>query len=59
MECDGCGAQTGEVRVQTMGEGTPEQWDKNAKADALKEWNTRAALQAQPPQEPTNQGEKG
>lgn len=39
--CDGCGAQTGEVRVQTMGDGTKEQWEEKARADCLEEWNRR------------------
>ena len=41
-ECNNCGAQCGEVRVQTTGEGTQEEWERQAKEDALKEWNTRA-----------------
>lgn len=39
--CENCGAQAGETRKQTLGEGTKEEWDKNAEADAIKEWNTR------------------
>ena len=41
--CDGCGAQGGEVRCQTLGEGTPEEWEKTAEAAATAEWNERTA----------------
>lgn len=41
--CDECGAQAGEVRVQTLGEGTNEQWRAVGEADAMEAWNTRAA----------------
>ncbi len=40
--CQECGAQSGEVRVQTIGDGNAEKWEANAIADAIKEWNTRA-----------------
>lgn len=40
-ECD-CGARAGEVRIQTMGDGTQAQWEAQAAVDAIKEWNTRA-----------------
>jgi Lar family restriction alleviation protein len=39
--CNNCGAQAGEVRIQTFGEGTPEEREKDAKQDAFAEWNTR------------------
>ena len=39
--CMNCGARAGEVRAQTLGEGTREQWEAQAKADALAEWNLR------------------
>lgn len=39
--CSECGAQCGEVRVQTLGKGTPEQWDKQARIDAINQWNNR------------------
>lgn len=50
--CGGCGMGN-ETRVQTLGEGTPEQWRAQAERDAVEEWNKRAAL-AQPavPQTP-------
>ena len=40
--CDHCGASCGEVRVQTHGDGTPEQWREQGKRDAIDEWNRRA-----------------
>ncbi len=40
--CGSCGAQAGEVRVQTMGPGTPDEWAKQARTDAMAEWNRRA-----------------
>lgn len=39
--CAGCGAQAGEVRVQTLGEGTTDEWAANARLDAMDEWNKR------------------
>lgn len=41
--CGGCGAGN-ETRIQTLGEGTPEQWRAQAKSDAVAEWNRRAAV---------------
>lgn len=43
--CAGCGMGS-ETRVQTMGDGTPEQWDAQARADAVAEWNTRFSAAA-------------
>ena len=40
--CGGCGMGS-ETRIQTMGEGTNEEWRAQAERDAIKEWNTRAA----------------
>jgi len=40
--CENCGAQSPDVRVQTMGEGTKEQWEAVGVIDAMKEWNKRA-----------------
>jgi len=53
-ECMTCGAQGSEVRRQTVGQGTTDLWIKQAAADAIAEWNTRAALAQpeQPEQEP-------
>ena len=45
--CPGCGVGS-ETRKQTMGEGSKEEWCEQAKEDARKTWNTRAALSAQP-----------
>lgn len=45
-ECGGCGASTGETRIQTFGEGTREEWMADAKADAIASWNRRAPLHA-------------
>lgn len=41
-QCAECGATCGEVRVQTMGNGTPETWDAKAKVNAIMEWNKRS-----------------
>jgi Lar family restriction alleviation protein len=38
--CGGCGIGT-EVRIQTLGDGTPEEWAEQAKRDAIEEWNRR------------------
>jgi len=39
--CNSCGAQAGKVRVQTLGDGTPDEWEKKAEQSAFDEWNTR------------------
>ena len=39
--CRECGASSGEVRIQTFGSGTPEQWEAKATADAVVVWNRR------------------
>jgi len=45
-----------ETRIQTMGEGTPEQWREQAERDAVDAWNRRAAASALPvPAEPTDE----
>ena len=49
VECPECGAGPGEIRVQTMGEGTREAWEAKAHVDAATAWNIRAALQPQGP----------
>ena len=41
-ECIECGATCGEVRVQTMGDGSPEEWKARAERAAVDAWNTRA-----------------
>lgn len=47
--CDGCGANCGEERVQTSGDGSREEWWTAAKDRAIATWNTRAT-QPQAPQ---------
>lgn len=42
VECAECGARPGEIRVQTIGDGTPEKWAANAQRDAIEAWNGRA-----------------
>jgi Lar family restriction alleviation protein len=41
-ECDSCDARCGEVRIQTVGDGTQEEWEADAKERAIEEWNRRA-----------------
>lgn len=45
--CGGCGMGS-ETRVQTLGAGTKDEWRAEAERRAVQEWNTRAALAAQP-----------
>jgi Lar family restriction alleviation protein len=40
-QCQHCGAQGAEIRVQTLGEGTKEEWEAQAREDAIEEWNRR------------------
>lgn len=40
--CGGCAATRGETRIQTLGQGTKEEWVAVAQADAIAEWNRRA-----------------
>lgn len=40
-QCNGCEARAGEVRIQTSGSGTREEWEQEARIQAIKEWNTR------------------
>ncbi len=39
--CDNCGAEGPEIRCQTLGDGTKEQWEERAIKDAIAEWNRR------------------
>lgn len=39
--CDNCGAQAGEVRMQTLGDGAKEEWVRDARQRAIEEWNKR------------------
>ena len=41
-QCQSCGSQAGDVRIQTAGEGTPLDWEARAVRLALDEWNKRA-----------------
>lgn len=40
--CGGCGATTGDQRIQTSGLGTHDEWLAAAKRDAITAWNRRA-----------------
>ena len=40
--CTNCGAQAGEVRIQTSGEGTKEEWEARACERAVQVWNERS-----------------
>lgn len=40
-QCNECEARAPMVRIQTMGEGTPVQWEEKARLDAIAEWNKR------------------
>lgn len=40
-QCNYCGAQAGEVRIQTAGSGTEQDWYARATAGAVAEWNKR------------------
>lgn len=42
--CGGCGATTGETRIQTFGEGSRDEWLADARNDAIAAWNRRASL---------------
>jgi Lar family restriction alleviation protein len=39
--CGGCDARAPDVRVQTIGDGTPAIWEKQGRADAIAAWNKR------------------
>ena len=41
-DCGGsCGCSLGETRIQTLGEGTKEEWMAQAQSNAIEVWNTR------------------
>jgi hypothetical protein len=40
--CFFCSAQSGDVRIQTTGEGSTEEWETIATVSAIREWNKRA-----------------
>lgn len=46
--CLECGAQASDVRIQTLGDGTKEEWEAKAHTRALAEWNTRVPLPPSP-----------
>lgn len=50
--CGGCGATRGETRIQTIGDGTKEEWLEAAKANAIEEWNDRTPAPANTPIRP-------
>lgn len=43
VQCPSCAARGPDVRVQTAGDGSLEEWRAEADERAIKEWNTRAA----------------
>lgn len=49
--CGGCGATTGETRIQTLGQGTKDEWMATAQVDAIVEWNRRTPSAPGAPQE--------
>lgn len=56
--CGGCGVGN-ETRVQTLGDGTPEQWRAKAEQDAIAEWNNRIPARAalsEPPKAGAGEG---
>ena len=44
VECRDCQARGPEVRCQTLGEGTPAEWQAKATADAIAAWNERSGM---------------
>lgn len=40
-KCGGCGATRGETCIQTLGQGTKDEWMQEAQQDAIAIWNTR------------------
>lgn len=42
VECRDCQSRGPEVRCQTLGEGTQEEWEADAAARAIAAWNERA-----------------
>lgn len=44
VEC-ACGARGPDARVQTIGEGTKEQWEAKGRENAIAAWNQRSVLQ--------------
>jgi len=52
LACNECGAQCGEERIQTLGDGTNEEWDANVYARLIESWNRRASPQVPPRDDP-------
>ena len=46
-ECGHCGGRGPEVRAQTIGNGTAQQWEADAQARAIEAWNN----QPEPPKD--------
>ena len=44
LRCQKCGAMGPEVRCKTCGSGTPDEWERNATADAIAAWNERSGF---------------
>lgn len=42
VECPSCAAKGPEIRVQTLGPGTPAQWEREGEINAILEWNKSA-----------------
>lgn len=40
--CNGCGALGPDVRIQTAGSGTKDEWERRAHEGAIVEWNRRS-----------------
>jgi Lar family restriction alleviation protein len=43
-ECNDCGAIGPEERIQTTGNGTPDEWEENVRGRVIETWNTRAIM---------------
>jgi len=58
MVCNCCGAAGPDVRIQTAGSGTHEEWERRAAVGAVAEWNKRhnAALPGGPHEQKTTKG---
>lgn len=41
VQCMGCGAHAGEIRIQTLGDGTSVEWETDAREKAIAAWNER------------------
>lgn len=50
-KCNCCGAQAGDVRIQTSGSGTKDEWEARAVDAAITEWNKRHNVEVSRPRE--------